>query len=168
MGTTTINFLRKAYNLPSDEKVKELSYNKWKSHVKTIVNEMAHCQLLTVCKSMKKTSQISFTKKFVVQPYLISYTTKIAVTIFKVRTQSTNCLANRGKRDALCRLCKQDLEDQEHVLNCSKLRGDGRWLKLELVQAEVPTDNKEVALIAKRFISFQDEIDANGEQMALN
>ena len=154
-----VNQLRQTYSLPhDDEEIAKQSPDEWKKTVKMKVVYEAHKELLQMCKSKKKTSSLSFSAKFDPQPYLISYTTKIAISIFKIRGKSTNCLANRGSNEN-CRLCGLEPEDQEHVLNCEQIRNGGRVLSLHSLQNEVLTNDEVVKEIAERFLEFQEKIE---------
>jgi hypothetical protein len=151
--------LRRFYGLSTDDcEISVLSETEWRGIVKKVVRRYAHNVLLQDCQNKKKTQNISFSDYFVTQQYLTSYPTKVALTIFKVRSRSTNCLANRGSSDA-CRLCGYVAEDQEHVLNCEQIRNGGRELSLRSVELEVPVDEEVVAEIAERFLLFQEKIE---------
>ena len=70
-----------------------------------------------------KTKHIVY-EKFLPQLYLFRTNPKIASTIFRLRSRNVECKKNRKStsEDFLCRLCSTEEENQEHIINCPKIR----------------------------------------------
>ena len=152
--------LRIFYELPTDDNdIAVLSKGQWSGRVKKVVRCYAHEMLLRECHDKKKTQNISFPDHFTTQQYLTSYSPKVALTIFKIRARSTNCLTNRGSHEK-CRLCGTEEETQEHVINCECVREGGRIMSLQTVQDfDVECNGSEdVVEIATRFLKFEKAI----------
>ena len=132
--------------------------NKWKGIVQSCINKTVQNRLKIECKTMKKTSALSFISPFRISQYLVKYLSDVAIMLFRIRSNSTNCAVNRGS-NIKCRLCGEESESQSHVLNCKKIRGDGSIMTLQSIQAEVMVDNEAVTEIAKRFIKFEKEME---------
>ena len=102
-----------------------------KRTVKEKIYQKAHEELFADCKSKKKLVIFLFRKSSSsnVQPYIFTYSSEVAQTIFRLRAKSTNCRSNRGSTEN-CRLCWAGIENQEHVINCIKIKKDGERLCL--------------------------------------
>ena len=163
---SNVEELKKLYLLPINDEIETMSKGEWKGLVKRTVRCKTHEILLEEASTKKKLDGVLYPKKLITQAYLKSYPTKIAQTIFKIRARSTNCLANRGSSD-VCRLCGEDAENQEHVLNCCQIRKEGRVLTLSSIKNEVECECEDVTEIAERFLTFQDRIDGQprGEEV---
>ena len=153
---TEIEQLKVVYGLPSNDKIASMSKGEWKGTVKRAVRDKAREFLLNEASSKKKLKDVSFTDKFKPQPYLKRHSSKIAQTLFKIRGRSTNVLENRGSHGD-CRLCGEEEETQEHILNCVKIRGQAQTLSL--VTIKQMHDAPDVLVeIAERFMKFQEMI----------
>ena len=55
----------------------------------------------------------------------------------------------------VCRLCKShEVESQEHIINCVKIREDGELLDIKSIQEEVPVNCDKVREIVRRVHLF--------------
>ena len=90
----SIHSLIELYNLPQEDIIKKLTRNKWKGIVQSCINNTVQNQLKIECKTMKKTSALSFISPFRISQYLVKYPSDVAIMLFRIRSNSTNCAVN--------------------------------------------------------------------------
>lgn len=83
------------------------------------------------------------------------YISDVAITVFKLRSKSVNCLANRGSTGKYC-LCDTANETQEHAVNCPEVADGGDLLNLGMIYRTAPVDNPTVRDIVKRLMLFEE------------
>ena len=118
------------YNLLSYEEdaIKCMSKDSWKTLVRKNVETFWFNKLVQECVSMKKTQNLKY-DALRCQDYLVAMSPLDAQIIFRLRTRSVSCKGNMSsahRADMSCRLCGECDETQEHITNCSKIRGDKR------------------------------------------
>jgi hypothetical protein len=155
---TKVEHLKNQFDLPNNAQIAVLSKGQWKGIIKRAVKKKAHEILLEEAQSKKKLDGVQFPSDFKPLPYINCCSSKTAQTIFKIRGRSTNVLANRGSHE-VCRLCGGEEETQDHVLNCSMIRGGDRILSLSSIK-DFDGEMMDVFEIAERFIKFQETISA--------
>ena len=113
--------LRKKYNLPlSDENIKNMQMNDWKSFVKSVIYKEAFMELQIECSYNKKTSHISY-EHFQTCDYLTSLPPKQAKLIFKAKTGMLDIKVNFKNKYAnvlKCPLCLCSSETFSHIFIC--------------------------------------------------
>ena len=133
-----------------------VSKESWKGIVKHNVTQVALAQLSVDIKDKPKTKHLSY-HEFASQPYMHQSGHKQSSIIFKLRSFSIDCKANRksSNSDITCRLCKTADETQDHVINCPAVRGDGGLLDLSrILNADFDSDDVEVSEICDRVNEF--------------
>ena len=168
----TVHKLLRKFGLPVEEEViKDICETTWKEIVKKAVRGFVWKSLTTDCKSKKKTQELIFPDTWHTQEYLFSYASVVAITIFKLRGKSVNCLHNRGSSQNLqerwCRLCGVAKETQEHAVNCPKIANGGVYLNLKNIYGIVPTDNPIVRQIVTRFTLFEESVLEKSDESVL-
>ena len=85
-GTNDVFGLQNNYNLPlSDENIKNMQMNDWKSFVRSSIFKEAFMELQIECSYEKKTGHVSH-EHFQTKDYLTSLPPKLAKLIFKAKT----------------------------------------------------------------------------------
>ena len=109
--------LRKKYNIPfSDENIKNMQMNDWKSFVKSVIYEETFMELQLECSCNKKTGHIShehFPTFFQTCDYLTSLLPKQAKLVFKAKTGMLDIKAdfkNKCANVLKCPLCLGSIE----------------------------------------------------------
>lgn len=142
-----------------NEKAQDLSKMVWKDKVKRSITKKAFESLTKEAKEKMKTKLLQY-QSLSIQPYLLHYHPKQASTIFKLRSRSIECKVNRKSTAAnlICRLCKENEESQDHVVNCRNIRLEGAIHSMEEIIGEVPLNNENVHEICNRFYEFNKQI----------
>ena len=120
----------------SDEEIAPLSKSKWKGMVKRKVREKAFSFLSLEASKGSKTASIYY-EKLAMQRYVTDLPPRAAQQIFRLRSRTVSCKANqkeRFKNDLSCRSgCGTDLENQQHVVNCTDIHGNVETLDTEFL-----------------------------------
>ncbi len=105
-----------------DTDVKTLTKDEWKLLVDSRVTDIAFKSLRTQCLTQTKISGLNYLE-FKPQPYLLKSPSDVASFVFRFRARNLNCKNNHHKSfpNITCRLCHVEIEDQNHVINCSNL-----------------------------------------------
>ena len=113
------------HNLPTDETIiRQLPRDTWKNMVKEAVTRVSLLSLNAECKEKTKTSGREYAR-LELQPYFHRLPASKARKYFQLRGNIYNFKCNRPYQhtDDICRLCGEEPEDTNHVLNlCSKVR----------------------------------------------
>ena len=137
--------LRKKYNLPlSDENIKNMQMNDWKSFVKSVIYKEAFMELQIECSYNKKTSHISY-EHFQTCDYLTSPPPKQAKLIFKAKTGMLDIKVNFKNKYAnvlKCPLCLGSSETFSHIFICPS----GLWFPKVLRGFTLESLNKPTSL----------------------
>ena len=140
----------------SEYDIDSISKDAWKDIVKHNITQVAQTQLSSVIKEKSKTKHLSY-NRFIRQSYMDIFGHKQASVIFKLRSFSVDCKANRksSNSDFTCRLCKTAVETQDHVINCPAVRGDGGLLDLsKILDGDFVSGDEEVIEICDRVNEF--------------
>ena len=133
-----------------------ISKSKFKMRVKQAITEKAFSYLVSQQASHSKAKPLKYSK-LKLQPYLqagvVDLTIKEKAFIFEARSIRMIDISDNfknGKSDLKCRACKVEIEDQPHLLQCTKLIEHG-----EIVQ-NIPNysdlfgdDAKKIAAVSK-------------------
>jgi hypothetical protein len=148
--------LRKKYGLQqTDEEIMETNRKRWKRHVKATVHKFALHELNDQMKKLKKNDLPEY-QKLAVQEYMINLRPQQARTIFQIRAGVVDLKTTRhyAYSDTICRLCKQNEEDIDHVVNiCPKVT---RTNPIRNVSTTI--DIKDLEEIAERYLDFTNKI----------
>ena len=94
------------------------------------------------------------------QQYITAYPPHIASFLFKLRGRVLNCRDNHhsANKSIMCRLCAVNIESQDHILNCSFVRGNNPIIHLTPYFSDaVPLDRlKELIVMIDRYTNFQE------------
>ena len=116
------------------EGVTVMSLNRFKKKVRHAIKEKAFQYLVSQQATHSKAKPLKYSK-LQLQPYLqpdaVDLTIKEKAFIFEARSRMIDIRDNfkSGKSELKCRACNVEVEDQPHLLRCTKLMEDG-----ELVQ----------------------------------
>ena len=136
-----------------------MSCEAWKNCVKTRVSEHVFQKLKHEASSKSKTKHLTYSK-FNSQPYMDHYNPKIVSTIAKIRSRNVECKANRksSSENLQCRLCDQEEETQQHIINCSKIRlPEEPELDLAPIMSnDVELNSPDVLEVCRRISLFHD------------
>ena len=135
--------------------IDKLSKASWTKIVKTSIRQCAFDNLKLLCKNKSKTKLLVYTS-FSPQKYLFDYDTKKASVVFKLRARCADCKANRKSSvvDLTCRLCLNDEENQEHIINCPVVRKDGDEMDLNIINGDINSQYESICRIYKRYSEF--------------
>ena len=137
--------LRKKYNLPlSDENIKNMQMNDWKSFIKSVIYKEAFMELQIECSYNKKTGHISY-EHFQTCDYLTSLPPKQAKLIFKAKTGMLDIKVNFKNKYAnvlKCPLCLGGSEAFSHIFVCPS----GLWFPKVLRGFTLESLNKPTSL----------------------
>ena len=112
------------------EGIAVISKNRFKKKVKQAITEKAFEYLVNQQASHSKAKPLKYSK-LQLQPYLrpgvVDLTIKEKAFIFEARSRMMDIRDNfkNGKSDLLCRACNVEVEDQPHLLRCTKLVENG-------------------------------------------
>ena len=154
-----IKHLRKKYDLQeTDEEVASLSKEEWKRLVKRKVRAKALDKLNDEAEGQKNSSNLPRYENLQRQEYISTLTPKKARKIFHIRTNTIDLKAVRKYKygnDTMCRLCSQEPETIEHVVNdCTAID------RTCLIDNVFTINCEELDEIAKRCIEFDNKVDA--------
>ena len=140
----------------SDEEIRSMSKHTWKKLVKHKVRAFAFNLLVNECSSMKKTKHLKY-DTFSCQSYLVSMSPSDASVLFRARLRSINCRANMpgSHQDLVCRLCGEDVETQEHIVNCRHVKGDKECIDVNVVN-DLEADSSTLRELCTRFRYFEE------------
>ena len=119
--TYHINHLLRKYNL-TDIDVKSMSKSQWKSQVHSALVTHAFHTLKAQCRSQSKSYSLEY-ESFQTQRYLLTLPFKMASFVFRLRARNLICKDNHHKAftNLICRMCNVEIENQEHIMNCSSV-----------------------------------------------
>ena len=105
----------------SDDEIKAMSRDSYKSKIKKAVREYAFTQLLTVCRSKSKTKDLNY-DRLETQDYLTKLYPWQAELIFRCRSKTLDIKAHRPFKyeDHICRWCNLQVEEVSHIINCGE------------------------------------------------
>ena len=150
-----VNPLLEKYDL-SREDILSVSKETWKRKIKHNVTQKAFQDLNNNIINKSKTKHLSY-QSFSTQDYVLSYHHKQSSTIFKLRSRSIDCKANRKSNNAAdlrCRLCKAVEETQSHIINCPEVC-DGHVVDISVIDGlVVPPNDPLVMDICQRVDKF--------------
>ena len=112
------------------EGIAVISKNRFKKKVKQAITEKAFEYLVNQQASHSKAKPLKYSK-LQLQPYLrpgvVDLTIKEKAFIFEARSRMMDIRDNfkNGKSDLMCRACNVEVEDQPHLLQCTKLVENG-------------------------------------------
>ena len=149
-----MNKIRDDYNFPVNKSIGEMSRTAWKTLVTKAVTKRAKEGLMKKCYSLSKTKFLKYKDGLETQEYLLKYPFNIATNIFKLRGRSTNCLANRGRKEA-CRLCKNGVETQNHAVNCPSVLSEKEPIRVAELYGDVRPNDERVKEIVERYLLFE-------------
>ena len=145
----------------SEEEIKELSVDRWKSFVKNKVGQFWFNTLSQECANMKKTELLEY-EAFECQSYLTDMSPLDAQVIFRARLSSISCKGNMPsshRTNMMCRLCGDSDETQGHVLNCAKVRQEKECLDMSMVYDLANADPYNLKELCCRVRTFNDLIE---------
>ena len=151
--------LLRTYHLPECDIV-NFSRHTWKERVKYNVTQAAFAQLTTDIKDKTKTKHLSY-NSFKTQPYMHQFNHNNSSLIFKLRSFSIDCKANRKSSHAnlSCRLCNAAEETQSHMVNCSVIRKNNATLDLtKIMLCNFSPGDNDVLEICKRVEDFGEAV----------
>ena len=140
--------------------ITEKSKCEWKLLVKSAVRSVAFENLKQECKYKIKTYKLQY-DSFQSQEYILSCTSNIASLIFKIRARILNCRDNHHHSHQIitCRLCEVEIENQNHIINCSKVRRGGDVISLDCYHTpKFAIDTERLQTIQFRYQDFLDQI----------
>ena len=135
--------------------VKEMSKGEYRSLVNSSIEKAALEELITECKSKKKTSSLTY-ESLKTQEYLKKLYPNQARVIFKCRSQTLDLKSHSTYKynDLTCRRCCQEDETLEHIINC----GNDEELILDYADGNLNFSN--TVRCVKRIESFIEEVTA--------
>ena len=146
--------------------VVSISKDSWKRKVTHNVSRIALDHLTTQIKHKTKTKHLSYTS-LCVQPYMHQFNHKQASIIFKLRSFSVDCKANRMTSSSClsCRLCGVEDETQLHIMNCSSFcEGKATVDMSKVINGDVSGENVEnVQELCRRVDEFNSLINCATE-----
>ena len=108
---------------------------------------------------MKKTKNLCY-DELRCQEYLTTMSPADAQIIFRARMGCIKCkkgnMASGYRSDMKCRLCGDCEETQEHVINCSLVRGDKDILDIGIVRDIPSTNTDDLVELCSRVRLFDD------------
>ena len=151
--------LLKMYSLEYDEgAISELKKETWKRIVKKQVCTYTMNQFNNECKEKKKTRSVPCQNKIRCKEYMLRMTPQEARMFFKVRVNIVDLRAVRDYMydEKVCRLCGQEKEDVNHVLNeCEEVTRTSRISDEDIHKEKDVETKKEVV---RRVIEFQNKV----------
>ena len=122
--TNEVNELLKVYSLGEID-VAGISKNEWKKAVDENIKNEAFQALSKECRNKTKTYNLKH-ETFTAQKYLTSLSFELSSLLFRIRSKNLKCLNNHhsSSQSLICRLCDVSIETQEHIVNCTQVRGD--------------------------------------------
>ena len=134
-----------------------LSKDAWKQRIKSTVRANTLRDLKEAASQQKHSSNITLPNTMEKQDYLASLPSQNARKIFHIRTGTIDLKHHRRYKygnDTTCRLCHQEDEDVDHVVNrCEKIGRD------YIVENIYTTNNDELLEVSKRCIIFDKMVD---------
>ena len=149
-----VNALLGTYSL-NIHNIRNISKDAWKRVVKQQIEKKAFDNLTLDIHNKSKTKHLQY-DSFESQQYIASYHHKQASIIFKLRSRSIDCKANRksSNPDLSCRLCHQVDETQGHIVNCPNVT-DGPTLDMSpLFAQKIPPHDPLVMHVCSRVDKF--------------
>ena len=146
--------------LLSYKEIGQLKIQKWKQIVEEKINDAAFSELSTANKQMSKTKELSY-ESLCRRKYITEKPAEIANLVFRIRIRSVKCKANMKSSftDLKCRLCDIADEDQEHVVNCAKVKGSGDEIDISNLrdqESEWTISDAQLQEVALRIKKFND------------
>ena len=74
------------------------------------------------CRSQSKSYTLEY-ESFQTQPYMLTLPFKMASFVFRLRARNLICKDNHHNAftNLICRLCNVEIENQQHIMNCSSV-----------------------------------------------
>ena len=109
-----------------------ISKKEWKKVVEENIKAEAFQALSKECRSKTKTYSLKH-ETFTPQKYLTSLSFELSSLLFKIRSKNLKCRNNHhsSSQSLICRLCDVSIETQEHIVNCTLVRGDNPPIAFE-------------------------------------
>ena len=109
-----------------------ISKKEWKKVVEENIKAEAFQALSKECRSKTKTYSLKH-ETFTPQKYLTSLSFELSSLLFKIRSKNLKCRNNHhsSSQSLICRLCDVSIETQEHIVNCTLVRGDNPPITFE-------------------------------------
>ena len=148
------------YNLPVDlNHIKTLKKCNYKEAVNKSVENKTLNELNTQCKSLSKTSSLSY-ETLKTQSYLLQMYPDQARIIFKIRCQMLDLKTQKSfmfrEDDTLCRKCTLEEETFEHALNCQIDKESSEFIDVNMENGISDLLAPTLARISLRIESFCD------------
>ena len=140
----------------TDEQVKHLSKERWKSFIKNKVKTFVWNDLTAKALLQKHGQRTSLPSKLKKQDYLTTLPSTNARKIFHIRTGTIDLKGHRKYKygdNTSCRLCDSEMEDVDHVINTCPAVPRGEMLSI------LTMDCDELLEISKRCILFDTLVD---------
>ena len=138
------------------EEIKNMTKGQFKTLVNSSVQKTALEELVSDCKSKKKTSSLNY-EVFKMQEYLKTFYPTQAKTIFKCRSETLDlkCHSTYKYSDLVCRKCNIADETVEHAMNCDGTENLVFLYKTEKGYMEDPANTKRCV---RKLEAFIDEV----------
>ena len=136
--------------------VAKTSKNEWKLIVKSSIRATAFVQLKEECKNKTKTYSLKY-NSFQPQKYISTCQSNHTSLLFKIRARCLNCRDNHHHASPIitCRLCDVDIENQDHIINCPKVRHEGQTITLkQFYTQDFETNQDQLHEIHARYTTF--------------
>ena len=157
--------LKLKYNIDyTDEQVKQVSKERWKSAIKNKVKTHVWKELISKALLQKHGQRITLPSKLERQEYLTTLPSANARKIFHIRTGTIDLKGHRKYKygdNTSCRLCNSEVEDVNHVVNTCPAIPRGETL------STLTMDCNKLLEISKRCILFDTQVD-EAENSELN
>ena len=132
----------------SDDQVRNLSKNKFKSIINSKINLHVKKYLQNIQARQTKTRHLKISESLEPAKYLSSKKLNVPEiqTLFRLRSRMVNVKGNHGssyKNNMSCRTCFLQPETQEHLFNCDVIRGALPELDFDVVKYQMIYGNLE-------------------------
>ena len=142
-----------------------ISKDSWKLKVTHNVSQSAFDQLTAQIKDKTKTGHLSYTT-LCFQPYMRQLSHKQASIVFKLRSCSIDCKANRKSSNInlSCRLCEEEDETQLHIINCPSFCSGKTVLDLsKIFNGDISDGDEDVLEVCERVNEFNSLVNDSKE-----
>ena len=118
--------------------LKKQRRSEWKQRYERAVNESGLNELLVENRAKSKTKDLTYTA-LQTEPYILEYPSETARMIFRVRKRQVPCKSNMktSHKDLTCRLCQNEEENQQHIVNCPKVRGSKEEVNIDMLRGDI-------------------------------
>ena len=149
----------------SDYEICNVSKDAWKRRVTDNVSQAAFNKLTSYIKDKTKTKHLSYSS-FCPQPYMSQFKHKHASILFKLRSFSVDCRANRksSNNSLSCRLCNSEDETQLHIVNCPIVRKDNPLVDMtRIFQSDFSGGDEDVLELCRRVDEFNSLVNGDDD-----